>query len=202
MATIGMFGEPLAFANRTLQDGGAGLGAAAGQPSGSSMGHFGSAMERAQRVAQIDPATATPPAAPVSPTRATAPLGTVGNPTSAPPVAGTTPAGTVGNPGPAALQALDARERARRTLGLEPAPATPATVSPTGDAIIEGMQKLRGVFDDQTGRLASLTNSKNLDIASLMTMQMEVVRFSLLVEVTSKLTGKSTQAFDTLMKGQ
>jgi hypothetical protein len=31
---------------------------------------------------------------------------------------------------------------------------------------------------------------------------MEMVNYSLLVDTTSKLTGKSTQSFDSLMKGQ
>jgi type III secretion system YscI/HrpB-like protein len=40
------------------------------------------------------------------------------------------------------------------------------------------------------------------DASMLMSMQMEVVNYTLMVDVTSKLTGKSTQSFDTLMKGQ
>jgi type III secretion system YscI/HrpB-like protein len=39
-------------------------------------------------------------------------------------------------------------------------------------------------------------------VNTLLAVQMEVVNFSMLVDVTSKLTGKSTQAFDTLLKGQ
>lgn len=144
-----------------------------------SVGQFDAAMARATgtvQTAQLDPAVRT-----VGQTPAATPAGT------APPTDG-----TVGNPG------TEARERARRALGLD-APA--AAAPPAGDAIIEGMQKLRGVFDGQVGRINSISGSKNLDIGSLMSMQMELVRFSLLVEVTSKLTGKSTQAFDTLMKG-
>ncbi|MEJ1160532.1 type III secretion system inner rod subunit SctI [Prosthecomicrobium sp. N25] len=110
---------------------------------------------------------------------------------AAPPVV--TDAQPVADPG--------AAERARRGLGLEgPSPVAPEPN--TGDAIIEGLQKLRGVFDDQNARLNAVANAANTDFSSLMAMQMEMVRFSLLVEVTSKLTGKSTQAFDTLMKGQ
>lgn len=215
MATIGLFGEPLAFSNQTLQDG-AGRGLA--QPAtGSSIGQFDAAMNRAQRVAQLDPAAVAPPVGQVGqtpPVTAPRPLGTVGNPLGATAPIGAAPVGAapaaVPPAGTAATQPrpvsaageVDARDRARRALGLEPAATTPAAPGQTGDAIIEGMQKLRGVFDTQTGRLASITETKNFDISTLMQMQMEVVRFSLLVEVTSKLTGKSTQAFDTLMKGQ
>jgi type III secretion system YscI/HrpB-like protein len=181
MTSVGFsFGDRLAW---TLQAGQDDLvtPVTAVQPGKGTVGEFGTALEKAQRLAQLDPAAVpvAPPANAVTQTR---------------PAAATE--GTVGNPG------ADARERARRALGLE-APVAPATANqPAGDAIIEGMQKLRGVFDQQTSRLNSISSSKNFDIGSLMSMQMEMVRFSLLVEVTSKLTGKSTQAFDTLMKGQ
>jgi type III secretion system YscI/HrpB-like protein len=93
-----------------------------------------------------------------------------------------------------------AEERARRVLQLD----APQSVDSkqTGDTILEGLQKLRGVFDAQEARINSVMSEPNADFQTLMALQMEVVKFSLLVDVTSKLTGKSTQAFDTLMKGQ
>ncbi|MBT9288733.1 type III secretion system inner rod subunit SctI [Prosthecodimorpha staleyi] len=95
------------------------------------------------------------------------------------------------------------RERARRALELDaPAAKTTVPAEGSGDAIIEGMQKLRGVFDAREAQLGKLMSHSHMDVNTMMAMQMELVRFSLLVEVTSKLTGKSTQAFDTLMKGQ
>jgi type III secretion system YscI/HrpB-like protein len=68
--------------------------------------------------------------------------------------------------------------------------------------ILDGLQKLRGTFDVKEARLNEVMNSSVVDSRTLLTMQAEVVGYTLLVDVTSKLTGKTTQAFDTLMKGQ
>ncbi len=96
---------------------------------------------------------------------------------------------------------LDANERARRALQLgEPQPSNSGGAG-SGDAILNGLQKLRGVFDAQHARLNDVMAGP-VDTGSLMKMQMEVVNFSVLVDVASKLTGKSTQAFETLLKGQ
>jgi type III secretion system YscI/HrpB-like protein len=95
----------------------------------------------------------------------------------------------------------DAPERARRGLNLDPAHA--AQQKPThGEAILHGLQNIRGVFDAQEGRLNNLLSHSPADTNTLMAMQMEVTKFSLLVDVTSKLTGKSTQALESLLKGQ
>lgn len=68
--------------------------------------------------------------------------------------------------------------------------------------ILEGMQKLRGVFDKSEGRVSEVMKSAGTDAGSLMQMQLELTNFTLLVDLSSKLTGKTTQVFDTLMKGQ
>lgn len=91
---------------------------------------------------------------------------------------------------------VDARARAREGLGLE------KTEASGGDVILESMQKLRGVFDQSQSRVAALMNSATVDTRTMMAMQMEVANFSLLVDISSKLTGKSTQSLETLMKGQ
>jgi type III secretion system YscI/HrpB-like protein len=100
--------------------------------------------------------------------------------------------------GPPGADAVDPRERARRALELDGQETRPAG----GDMILDGLQKLRGAFDARQARVAEIMESKELDAATLLSMQMEVVNYTLLVDVTSKLTGKSTQSFDTLMKGQ
>lgn len=97
---------------------------------------------------------------------------------------------------PPAAQA-EAQSRARDALGLNG-----AARGGGGDAILHGLQKLRGVFDRRESMVTRLMASNVADTKTLMAMQMEVAQFSLLVDVASKLTGKSTQAFDTLMKGQ
>ena len=96
---------------------------------------------------------------------------------------------------------LDAQQRARRGLGLEGAESE-AVKSEPGDMILDGLQKLRGVFDARETRAAELMNRSTLDAGTLMAVQMEVANFTLLVDISSKLTGKSAQALDTLMKGQ
>ena len=90
----------------------------------------------------------------------------------------------------------NAQERARRALQLD----TPK--SPAGDTILDGLQKLRGVFDAQQGRINSVMSQPVTDVNTLLAMQMEIANFSLMVDVTSKLTGKSTQTLEVLLKGQ
>jgi type III secretion system YscI/HrpB-like protein len=95
---------------------------------------------------------------------------------------------------------VDARERARRTLELD---GPKAAVAPSdGDTILGGLSKLRGTFDARHARINEILSSKSVDTNTLLAMQMEVAQYSLLVDVSSKLTGKSTQSLDTLMKGQ
>jgi type III secretion system YscI/HrpB-like protein len=95
----------------------------------------------------------------------------------------------------------DAQERARRGLNLDPAHAAPQKPA-HGEAILHGLQSIRGVFDTQEARLHNLLSRPAADTNTLMSMQMEVTKFSVLVDVTSKLVGKSTQALEALLKGQ
>lgn len=88
-----------------------------------------------------------------------------------------------------------AAERAIRGLELQ------AEIGP-GQSILDGLGRLRGVFDQQISGIANVERREVLDTSTLMNLQAEVVRYSLLVDVTSKLAGKSTTALDTLMKGQ
>jgi type III secretion system YscI/HrpB-like protein len=118
--------------------------------------------------------------------------------------AATTQAPMVAQPpvaGAAQVDAAGALDRARQGLGLQ---GTPAVVPPpaSGDMILEGMQKLRGVFDKSEGRVSEVMSRAGTDAGSLMQMQLELTNFTLLVDLSSKLTGKTTQVFDTLMKGQ
>lgn len=73
----------------------------------------------------------------------------------------------------------------------------------TGTAILEGLGKLRGLFDSQLDGVAQGSIVTNpYDSVGMMQLQAQLVEFSLVVDVTSKLAGKSTQALDSLMKGQ
>lgn len=98
-------------------------------------------------------------------------------------------------------QVAGANDRARQGLDLQ---GVSANVAPPtgGDMILDGIQKMRGVFDAHEARIGSIMNGSTTSATALMDMQMELANFSLLVDVASKLTGKSTQIFDTLMKGQ
>ena len=88
------------------------------------------------------------------------------------------------------------RERVRRSLELDGA-QRPSD----GDTILGGISKLRGAFDARHERLGAIMRSNSVDTEALLSMQMEVAQYSLLVDVSSKLTGKTTQSLDTLMKG-
>lgn len=71
-----------------------------------------------------------------------------------------------------------------------------------GDMILDGLSALRDIFDSQTAAVANISSGSLSGTEQLIATQLEIVKFSLLMDVTSKLTGKSTQTFDTLMKGQ
>lgn len=109
--------------------------------------------------------------------------------------------GAASPPGAAsAVSPADASARARRTLDLGGAAATDLPAK--GDAVLGGLQRLRGVFNAAETRLSAATDGHDISTNGLFKAQMEVARFSLLMDVSSKLAGKSTQAFDTLLKGQ
>jgi type III secretion system YscI/HrpB-like protein len=71
-----------------------------------------------------------------------------------------------------------------------------------GDAILSGLGKLQGIFANKQGELTSAINSGSLSAQSLMKVQMDLVQYTLLIDVASKVTGKVTQSVDTLVKGQ
>jgi hypothetical protein len=96
-------------------------------------------------------------------------------------------------------EATAAQERARRGLNLE-APHAPANTQ--GDTILDGLQKIRGMFDAHHLNMKSLVSLPAASTTTLMAIQMEVTNYSLLCTITSELAGKSTQTFDTLLKGQ
>ena len=92
----------------------------------------------------------------------------------------------------------DAQERARRALDLGAAQQKPAH----GEAILNGLQNIRSVFTAQVARMNELAARPRADVNTLIALEMEVAKFTLLVDVSSKLTGKSTQALETLLKSQ
>ncbi len=96
------------------------------------------------------------------------------------------------------------RQRAIDTLGLN---AVAADGVRTGDGILGGLSALRGVFDAQQARVNEVLSTESIGgtaaaSATLMAAQFELVQYTMLVDVTSKLTGKATQSVDTLIKGQ
>jgi|GEM_PF-2722853 len=104
------------------------------------------------------------------------------------PAQGAAPAGLENDPA--------ARDRARRALELAPSDAT------EGDSILHGLKTLRGAFDARSARVGAIMAAQSIDSQTLLAMQMEVAQYGLLVDVSSKLTGKTTQSLDALMKGQ
>jgi type III secretion system YscI/HrpB-like protein len=96
-----------------------------------------------------------------------------------------------------APESQDARQNTINTLDLN---SNAAPASTTGDTILNGFSKLREIFDVEQAKLAGIGYTDSA--SGLIAAQLEVVKYSMLVDVTSKLTGKATQSFDTLMKGQ
>lgn len=92
------------------------------------------------------------------------------------------------------------RERTRRSLGLDGVTAPPAVTQ--GDTILGGIQKLRGVFDARHAHINDIMKSDAATTQGLMAMQMELAQYTVMVDVSSKLTGKASSSLDTLMKGQ
>lgn len=92
------------------------------------------------------------------------------------------------------------RERVRRSLGLEGVKDAP--VPTQGDTILGGIQKLRSVFDARHAHITDIMSSGAATTQGLMAMQMELAQYTVMVDVSSKLTGKASSSLDTLMKGQ
>ena len=129
------------------------------------------------QLAQVDPSTGVPGA---TATDVVPPL------LSSPPVAEAAPGAEV-----------DSRLRAAEGLGLgNETPELP------GNAILSGLEQLRGVFDSQYNSVASKLEGTTMDVTTMMQLQADIVQYSVLVDVSSKLAGKVTTSIDSLMKGQ
>ncbi|MGA7003886.1 MAG: hypothetical protein WBZ28_18290 [Pseudolabrys sp.] len=101
---------------------------------------------------------------------------------------------------PAASATADAQERTRRALNLNPSHSVQQ--KPVhGDAILNGLQNVRGIFGAQEARINALA-SHSVDTSGLLAMQVEVAKWSVLVETGAKLTGKLAQLSETLLKGR
>ncbi|EHS51347.1 Type III secretion system, YscI/HrpB-like protein [Rhizobium sp. PDO1-076] len=71
-----------------------------------------------------------------------------------------------------------------------------------GDMVLDGLSNLRSVFDEQIGRLHSASTGPINGTEKFFSVQVEMAKFTLLMDVASKLSGKATQTIDTLLKGQ
>ena len=80
--------------------------------------------------------------------------------------------------------------------------AAQAAETTRGDAILEGMRKVRGAFDQQIARVNGETVPNDVTSASnLIAAQAEVAKMTLMIDLASKLAGKFTQTTDSLLKG-
>lgn len=94
-----------------------------------------------------------------------------------------------------------ADDRAASGLGLAGPGGAGADGTP-GQTILSGLERMRGVFDDKIGGIGQRMEHAEMSVQAMVSLQAEVVEYSVLVDVSSKLAGKSTQAMDSLMKGQ
>ncbi|MCL3883302.1 type III secretion system inner rod subunit SctI [Marivita sp. GX14005] len=169
-----------------LADAAGSAGAAPQAPGGSSLRAFANAMDAASGAhgpAQITPVQFVPGAE-----AAQAPSG-------------------VQSASPAAASDEAVRQRAIDGLELDAPVAGAAGAAAeggigTGQTILDGLARIRGAFDGGLERVNSKVAATDLDVSDMMGLQMEVVQYSMMVDVSSKLAGKSTQAMDTLMKAQ
>lgn len=172
-----------------LASGASGLPPAPGLATGGAQLRFEEALRVAGGPGQVSPANAPQAPAEIHALRTAQATGGV-TATDAVPL--------TGPQAPAAAPPTDSAQAADRAArGLE----LPPQVGP-GQSILDGLGRMRSIFDQQVSGVASAGQREVLDTATLMTLQSDVVRYTLLVDVTSKLAGKSTQALDTLMKGQ
>jgi hypothetical protein len=98
-----------------------------------------------------------------------------------------------------AADAAAAEQRARRALGLD---GPTATAGPGGgDAILSGLKKLRGVVDKLNLRVdRALSATDGFDPDTMMATQLEVMNYTLCLDVGSKFVGNTTRALNDLLK--
>ena len=186
--TIGAAQANAAQVANTAQGGGQNAG-------GSSLQAFNQALEKAQTASG---STVTIDGMQVTNIQQVQAVGLVEAP------AGTGAANGAGVPLPADVD-QNARQNAIDGLGLGAEAATgvaSAEGSTGGQSILDGLSRIRGAFDEQLAGVNEKVMGSSMDVTSMMAVHADVVKYSLLVDVSSKLAGKSTQAVDTLMKGQ
>ncbi|SDR14800.1 hypothetical protein [Pseudovibrio sp. Tun.PSC04-5.I4] len=77
-----------------------------------------------------------------------------------------------------------------------------ASVDPTdSNFLIDGLAKVRGAFTESSSNIMNLSSGSELgQVDRLINMQIEVANYSLLVDVSSKIAGKTVQGLDALMR--
>ena len=94
------------------------------------------------------------------------------------------------------------RVNAAQNVGAVAVPTQVASVNPTGsNFVIDGLAKVRGVFAETSSNINAISDGGQLSqFDKLINMQIEVANYSLLVDVSSKIAGKTTQGMDALMR--
>lgn len=183
-------GLPFAGGVTPLDAAEGGLAPSPGGLSGTSVARFEEALRGAQSA--FDPAQ---PSVQVAQVQAPGTATDVTPPDAVAPLSQARPTG--GADGATRPDPDSAADRAARGLDLDP-----ARDAGPGATILSGLERLRGVFDTQITSVHEKSTGTAMDVVTMMNIQAEVVQYSVLVDVTSKLAGKSTQALDSLMKGQ
>jgi hypothetical protein len=104
------------------------------------------------------------------------------------------------------VDAVSASEQA--DLGKQPpsdaenaAQAGAATGGAPGDKILGGVLGIKASIDARLDHIASVSDGSSVTTEKLFALQKEIAEFGLLLDVGSKIVGKSTQTVDTLLKG-
>lgn len=86
--------------------------------------------------------------------------------------------------------------------GGGPAEAAPAgSPAGPGDAILQGLDKMRSSFGESMQRIGDVLGKDQVSAQDLMRAQMELHSMSLQNDLMGKVGGKATQSIDQLMKG-
>ncbi|MFO1058420.1 MAG: type III secretion system inner rod subunit SctI [Dongiaceae bacterium] len=101
---------------------------------------------------------------------------------------------------PGGVEAMGSAADGKGTAG--PADAAPAggPANP-GDAILQGLDKMRSSFADGMQRVGEVLGKDQVSAQDLMRAQMELQSISLQNDLMGKVGGKATQSIDQLMKG-
>jgi hypothetical protein len=92
----------------------------------------------------------------------------------------------------------------RESAAIQPTapPAGPAQTSGLGDAILQGLDKMRQTRTDKLEQINTLAGKENMTGQDMFRLQFELVQLNLQQDMTVKAADKTNQGIQTLFKNQ